>query len=396
MSRKTGGIVVLILMLVLSIFLLNCGSSNSRPSGVLFVTSAGASVVQSFAINLGNGDLSQLNTSAPTGSAPSKILLDPTGTVAYVLNTGSNSISPYTVNKDGSLSKAGDVSVPGTGATSMARDSSGQFLFVVTTGGGVSPQLVVFGAQPGSTNLTLDTQTALTRLPTAVAAITVTANDPPNQTKETLIYVTSDKDLVAHNDNTLSEYIVDSSGNVTEETAGGSPITVGTLPSAVLPLFTQANNLFVYVADDQPDNNIRAFQVCTTVSSGCSSSDVTNARMTAIGSPVPTGLSPADMISDATRSFLYVANSGSNSVSSFRINPANGALTTLNPQTVSTGSTPVALVLHPNGEFLYIANSGSGSGEGSVSGFTVNLTSGSLSGGIQISTSAQPEGLVPK
>jgi 6-phosphogluconolactonase len=102
------------------------------------------------------------------------------------------------------------------------------------------------------------------------------------------------------------------------------------------------------------------------------------------------------MITDATRSFLYVANSGSNSVSSFRINPASGEPTPLNPSTVSTGATPVALVLHPNGEFLYVACSGSGSGEGSVSGFSVNITSGSLSGGIQISTSAQPEGLVAK
>jgi DNA-binding beta-propeller fold protein YncE len=338
-----------------------------------------------------------LNTSAPTGGAPSKILLDPTGNVAYVLNTGSNSISPYSVNKDGSLAKASDVAVPGTGAIGMARDSSGQFLFVVTTGGQVTPQLIVFGAQPGSTNLTLDTQTALTRVPSAVNAITVSASIPPAQpTKETLIYVTSVKDLKGQDDNTLSEYTVDSSGNVTEDTAGGSPITTGSSPTAVLPLFTQASNLFVYVTNDQPDNDIRAFQVCTTVSSGCSDSDVTNARMTAIGSAVPAGLSPADLITDATRSFLYVANSGSNSVSSFRINPASGEPTPLNPSTVSTGATPVALVLHPNGEFLYVACSGSGSGEGSVSGFSVNLTSGTLSGGIQISTSAQPEGLVAK
>ena len=114
MSRKTGGIVVLVACLALSVFLLNCGSSNSRPAGVLFVTSAGATTVESYSINLKNGDLSQLNTTAPTGSAPGKILLDPTSTVAYVLNTGasSNSISPYTVNKDGSLSKGNDVTIP--------------------------------------------------------------------------------------------------------------------------------------------------------------------------------------------------------------------------------------------------------------------------------------------
>ena len=396
MARKSGGIVVLILLLGLSIFLLNCGSSNSRPAGVLFVTSAGANIVESYAINLGNGDLSQLNTSAATGGAPAKIVLDPTRTAVYVLNTGSASISTYKVNTNGSLSKADDVLVPGSGAVSMARDSVGKFLFVVTagvqSGDIVPPQLFVFSAQPGSTTLSaVGSPLTLTRVPTAISAVTFTV---PNGSPQTFLYVTSDLDLIVHNDNTVSEYSVDSSGNVTEE--AGSPYTTGTVPSAVLPVFTEGNNLFVYVADNKPDNNIVTFVVCTVVSSSCTQTDVDNARMTPIQSPVSVGISPLDMITDATRSFLYVANSGSNSVSSFRISPTTGKLTSLNPATVSTGAAPVALALHPNGEFLYVANSGSGSGEGSVSGFNVNINSGALSGGIQISSSAQPAGLMAK
>ncbi len=395
MSNKTGGIVVLILCLALSVFLLNCGSSNSRPAGVLFVTSAGASTVQSYSVNLNNGDLSQLNTSAPTGSAPGKILLDPTSTVAYVLNTGSssNSISPYTINKDGSLSKSSDVTIPGTGAVDMARDSAGNFLFVITS----QPQLVVFATQPGSTTLTaVGTPLTLTRVPTAISVITVTLQNPPPgaQSPETLLFVTSDKDLVGSNDNTVSVYSVDSSGNVTEEP--NSPYTTGTLPSAVLPVFTQSNFLFVFIADGTPSDNLVTFEVCIAVSSTCSNTDVQFAKMTPVGSPTPTGTSPLDMVTDATRRFLYVANSQSNTVSSFSISPTTGKLSALNPSTVSTGATPVALVLHPNGEFLYIANNGSGSGEGSVSGFSVNLTSGTLSGGIQVSSSPQPAGLVAK
>src|SRR5262249_40595305 len=150
-------IVVLILCLALSGLLLNCGSSNSRPAGLLFVTSAGANTVQSYAINLSNGDLSQLNTSATTcgsGScgAPGNIAMDPTGGSIFVLNQGdpfaSGAVPPsiygYSVQSNGSLSGAADVStslgvftagdtIAASGAE-MVRDSSGKFLFVVTQG----------------------------------------------------------------------------------------------------------------------------------------------------------------------------------------------------------------------------------------------------------------------
>ena len=424
MSKKTGGIVVLVACLALSVFLLNCGSSNSRPAGVLFVTSAGANTVQSYSINLNNGDLSQLNTSATTCSsgscgAPGNIILDPTKAVAFVLNQGDSAASPavppsiygYTTQSNGSLSGTADVSTslgvfnPGDSiaptGTEMVRDSAGKFLFVVTqgnvlSGGALQPQLLVFGTQPGSTSLTAVGTLPLTRIPTAISAITVTLQNPPPgaQSPETLLFVTSDKDLVAHNDNTVSVYTVDSSGNVSEEP--NSPYPTGTLPSAVLPVFTQSNFMFVFIANGTPNNNIVTYQVCIAVSSTCSNTDVQFAKMTPVGSATAVGTSPVNMITDATRSFLYVANSQSNSVSAFRISPTTAKLTALSPATVSTGATPVALALHPNGEFIYSADSGSGNGVGSISGFTVNLTSGSLGGGIQVSSSPQPAGLVAK
>lgn len=428
MSTKTGGIVVLILCLALSVFLLNCGSSTSRPAGVLLVTSAGADTVQSYAINLSNGDLSQLNTSATTCSSgscgsPGNMVMDPTKAVAFVLNQGDPLASPpvppsiygYSVQANGSLSGAADVSTSlgvftagdsiAVSGTEMVRDSAGKFLFVVTQGANPPPpspecltqgtpgcpELLVFGTQPGSTALTaVGTPQTLSSVPTSIAVITLTT-----PTAETLLYVTSDKDLVAHNDDTVSVFSVDSSGNVSLPLSG-SPYTTGTLPSAVLPVFTQSNQMFVYVADGKPNDNIVTFQVCIQVSSDCSGTDVANAKMTPVNAAISVGAAPLDMITDATRRFFYVANSESNTISSFSISPTTGKLTTLSPGTVSTGATPVALVLHPNGEFIYSANSGSGSGEGSVSGFTVNLTSGSLGGGLQVSSSPQPAGLVAK
>ena len=59
----------------------------------MYVLSQGENNVGSFAIDLGSGKLSLLNKTSPADMTPTSILLDPSGTVAYVLNTGSNSIT---------------------------------------------------------------------------------------------------------------------------------------------------------------------------------------------------------------------------------------------------------------------------------------------------------------
>ena len=61
MSKKIGGVVALAAMCALSLFLLNCGSSSSRPSGLLYVLTQGkqrrtGNNVSSFAIDLNNGE----------------------------------------------------------------------------------------------------------------------------------------------------------------------------------------------------------------------------------------------------------------------------------------------------------------------------------------------------
>src|SRR5208337_1569334 len=174
MSKKISGAVALVGLCALSLFLLNCGSSSSRPTGVLYVLTQGSTGVgnnvSSFAIDLNNGNLSLVNSNAstcPTAASqnnpepcglPLDILLDPTGATAFVLNQGappcpscgpgSNSplapsIYAYTVNSDGSLSNPGTAvtwSCPtvnqspcnySDSAVAMARDAAGPFLFVI-------------------------------------------------------------------------------------------------------------------------------------------------------------------------------------------------------------------------------------------------------------------------
>ena len=439
MSKKISGLFLLLAFLGLSLFLINCGSSSSRPAGVLYVLSQGENNVGSFAIDLGSGRLSLLNntattcTTAPCGF-PESIVLDPTGVNAFVLNQGVftpgdpahvppilpsgvvPSIYGYTIKSDGGLSSVGDLTSnpapptpvacdqPPQGvftacdlAVAMTLDASGKFLFVITQGNQalapslspLPPQLIIFGVQ--GTILSVLSTTNLSKFPTGLTTVA-----GPNGT---LLYITSNQDVTGSDDNEVSAFNVDGAGVPTEQT--NSPYPTGSVPTAVLAVQTTptggSGGLFVYVANSGSGsgaNSVSIFQVCTQLNATCSAQDVTasNNTLIPVGNPFSVGLNPLAMTVDPTNNFLYVVNHGSNTVSAFRINPSTGEMSALNPSSVSTGSSPVAITMHSSGEFLYVSNNASSN----VSGFNVNTTSGALSNATNVTSSAQPAGLVAK
>ena len=411
MSKKTRGVVAFVALCGLSLFLLNCGSTVSRSSGLLYVLSQGSSDVGSYAIDLNSGSLSLINSKASTCATapcgfPLDIVLAPTGSSAFVLNQGTfsagvsavpPSIYGYTVNSDGSLATGSDLTAALNAftandlAVAMVPDPAGQFLFVITQGNQTpnfitAPQLYVFSMQGGSASLSLASQKSLTRTPTGIAAIA-----GPNST--VLLYVTSNKDLLTANDNTVSEYAVDASGNVAEQV--GSPYTTASNPSAVVAAATApiggSGGLFVYVAN-LTTNSVSVYQVCTVPTATCTQQNVTDLTMLPVGSPSTVGSNPVAMVVDPKSNFLYVASKSSNQVFGFRINATEGKLSALSPANMSTGLAPVALAMHSSGKFLYVSNSGSSN----ISGFVVDTTSGAMSSPITITSSAQPAGLASK
>jgi 6-phosphogluconolactonase len=429
MSKKIPGLIAWLALVGLSVFLVNCGSSSSRPAGVLYVLSQGASNVGSYAIDLGNGHLSLINSNASTCATapcgfPESIVLDPTGANAFVLNQGVfnpgdpsgvvPSISGYTVKSDGSLTLTGDLTTnpappvsqacdqPPQGvftscdlAVAMALDASGKFLFVITQGNQslpatlspLPPQLIVFSVQ--GTTLSVLSSKNLTRVPTALASIAA-----PNG--GILLYVSNSNDLGGGNDNTVSEFSVDAtSGSATELI--GSPYPAGSVPSAVVAIKTAPaggnGGLFVYVANSGATaDSVSVFQVCTVQGATCTAQDVTNATMLAVGSPASVGQQPVAMAVDPTNNFLYVVDKGSSQLSAFRINATTGALSPLTPAAVSTGATPVAVAMHSTGNFLFVSNNAGST----VSAFNINTTSGALSATSTVTSSAQPAGLAAK
>lgn len=72
--------------------------------------------------------------------------------------------------------------------------------------------------------------------------------------------------------------------------------------------------------------------------------------------------------------YAYVANSGDNTISGFSVNPTTGALTPIGSGPVAAGQGPVALATDPLGRFLYVANSVSNN----ISAYTVDPSTGAL------------------
>jgi Lactonase, 7-bladed beta-propeller len=291
----------------------------------------------------------------------------------------------------------------------MTRTAAGDLLFVISPGTLPSPadcsaqvvtdqncpSIAVFSTKPGSTTVTPTGNACATgptcpyllnRIPTALSILTFT---PLGGSAQTLLFVTSNKDLTTnHNDNELSVFSVDSSGNLAEQP--NSPYTTEVNPGVVQavntnPVAQNTGGVFVYVGNQNAvTGSVSEFELCTEVNQVCSQQEVNAQQLAPVGNPATIGQNPSAMLVDPSNSFLYVACTGSNSVYGFRMTTTTGVLTALSPATQPTGASPVALAIHPNynagAEFLYVSNNvGS-----SVTGFNVSATTGTLSSGITV------------
>jgi hypothetical protein len=412
MSKKMVGVLALATMCVLSVFLLNCGSSSSRPAGVVYALTQGnngiGNNVSSFAMDLNSGNLSLINSNASTcasGSTcglPVDIVLDPTGATAFVLGQGA--ITSFNVNSDGSLgSPINAWTVPSGTALSMTRDSGGNFLFVTTD----TPELYALKITPGSTSVSTGGTLVLTKFPTGTSSISFAApsnTTPPCgfSTTEEFVFVTSNHDFTDnHYDNALSVYCVDSSGDLTDMTPQ-TPYIPQIDPLSVFAVNTNpatqptSGGIFVYVGSQPTASGaLSVFQMCTQVGvAGCTQQNVTSAQLVPVTGTVPaTGQDPVQMVTEPTNSFLYVVCSGSNQVFAYSITAGTGVLKALNPPNLPTGTQPVSAAMHPSvnnsGQFLYTSNGGSNS----ISGFTLDTISGAMIALNPVITPAAPTGI---
>jgi 6-phosphogluconolactonase len=139
----------------------------------------------------------------------------------------------------------------------------------------------------------------------------------------------------------------------------GSPFSIGLSPLA-LQLTSAGDYLFVSAASD-PLGLIATFSVNSGV-------------LTLAGPPTSTaGINPNGLAIDPKGGYLYVANTGSNSISIFAIAPTGGGLTqVVNSPLDDIYSNPFALTLDAAGQYLYVANQGSNN----VAVYSISPTTG--------------------
>jgi len=128
-------------------------------------------------------------------------------------------------------------------------------------------------------------------------------------------------------------------------------------------------NQFAYVVNFAT-NNVQAF-----TSDG-------NGNFTMVGQPITTGVNPHNVNVDKAGRFVYISNVGSNFVSGFKINSADGSLTPINAAPGSpvtdasdpTNNSPYWSVFDTTGQFLYVIAGGTPT----LKSYSIDSTSGVL------------------
>jgi 6-phosphogluconolactonase (cycloisomerase 2 family) len=165
-------------------------------------------------------------------------------------------------------------------------------------------------------------------------------------------------------DNTVSAYTVDATSGALA--AVGTPVATGTSPHAIAGT---EDKKYVFVGNEG-SNDISAFAV-----------DSASGALTAVpGSPFAAGTDPKALALytlprrlHTYRTYLYVANAGSDNLSAYVVD--GGALTALSPATFATGKGPSSIAVDLNGRRIYVANNG---GSNNVSAFSVDPNTGIL------------------
>ena len=114
---------------------------------------------------------------------------------------------------------------------------------------------------------------------------------------------------------------------------------------------------------------------------------VSNGSGTITGSPVMNVavscvMNSSPVTVDPSGNFAYVSNSGPGNISAYTINQTTGALTTVSLSPFTAGSYPNQVTVDPSGTFAFVANMGDGTGDGTISAYTIDNTSTSTPGAL--------------
>ena len=358
-----------------------CTTSTVRQFA--YVANAGGNSVSAYSVDAESGALAAVPGSPfAAGTTPTSVAVanttsttltafpELTAQFAYVVNSGSGSVSAYSIDTvSGALaSLPGSPFAAGSGPISITLltglgSNAGQN--TLTSGGNFA--YVVNHDSNNVSAFTVDSVTGtLAPLPGSPFA---TERGPVSLTLWGYFAF-----VVDNGSNGVSAYSVDSTTGALTPVAG-SPFTTGASPVNLTVFETTAPPTFVYVANSA-SGDVSAYSL-----------DASSGALTAVaGSPFPAGNKPAAVT--VAGGFAYVLNQGSNNICGYAIDTSTGSLTAMAGSPFAVGANPVQLTAY-NG-VVYAVNAAGNS----VSAFAVS-PSGALTPlpGSPYTTGAQPSGL---
>src|ERR1700688_148602 len=445
MRTRFPWIAAIVALVAIGLLMACSNKYTAASNGLVVVPTYGSAVMQTFSLDLSNGQVSQINNviGPPTPGFPGAVVLDPAGAFAYVIVTqnatlpgSATGIVSYKIQADGKLAAGSapaamqptspTVNVPCVTATStstpaqvtpapvvpnsLAIDSAGKYLFVADVAtSGITQQYTCNGvtatstvAVPGTVSVFSVSSGTLTEVAgspfplsqpgqvqgaasASAWAVTPTVRPPLFAACSGTAAPTTENLYVTDSvNNVLLNYSVSSSGALALAAIPTYP--TGTTPSGVA---VDSCSQFVYVAN-AASNNVSAFTICAAISQSCPLADYS--LQAVASSPFAAGDAPGPIAVDPFAKYVYVVDTGSSQLSGFRISPSNGALTAIagTPTATNTGANSIAI--RADGAWILVANFITGN----VSEYAITQATGALTPQAPFVTLNNPTGVAVK
>jgi 6-phosphogluconolactonase len=325
----------------------NSGGGGTNTGDYLYVANGNDTFFAGFGV-ASTGALSVLNGSPYNNSvAAASLAVTPANTFLYAGTTAG--IFVYGINSNGSITVQNDGSVAADDmvATAMQVDSTGNYLLAV--GISTAQQVQAIGIY------TIDTSTGLLTAVAGSPLALYTGNaSTPTVVVPTGLLITPNNSYVYASLGALGVQVL-TLGSGGALSAGATPTLLFPFSKSTSPvdqgIASDPNSQFLFVAET--NTGLRVLSI----GSGGSLSETS-------GSPYAVGTGPRAVSLDATGSYVYVANFGSNNISAFTLTAASGKLTAVAGSPFSSGGLqPIGIVNDNSKQFVAVINSGqNGSG----------------------------------
>jgi 6-phosphogluconolactonase (cycloisomerase 2 family) len=311
-------------------------TATAGTGSLAFVTNFNDGKVSSFTRNISTGALTLTNPQVKAGAknGPRGVVASPNGNFLYVANIMDNNIYEFSVNQTtGALTPLSTASVSngnGSGPDELAINSAGTLLWVTGAHNGT---VTAYTVNSSTGQLTRKSSIGGFNTPFGIAVHPTLA----------VIYVS---DLGTGLIQPMS-YNTKTGALAKNFTAVGSSDPLAVLPAAIT-IDALGDALFV---PDEGTGEVSPFAINT--STGALTQGTAQPNISVTAAPLGIGIG-----TNASVEYVFTANFGGNSVSSFIITFS----TTVNsPPTVASGyNAPKGLVVDPQNAFVYAADSGNG------------------------------------